>query len=94
MGGRAGIEGLLHLMEMAFGEPGVEEDESQALLQNLATVPADMWRVLPPGASRSIESIALHVGSCKVMYADYAFREGRLDWDDTEVQPGPRARRP
>ena len=50
MAGRAGIEALLHLMEMAFGEPGVEEDESQALLQNLATVPEDMWRVLPAGA--------------------------------------------
>jgi uncharacterized damage-inducible protein DinB len=94
MAGREGIEALLHLMEMAFGEPGVEEDESQALLQNLATVPEDMWRVLPAGASRSIESIALHIGSCKVMYADHAFRDGRLDWDDTEVQPWPEGEAP
>ncbi len=94
MGSRAGIEALLHLMEMAFGEPGVEEDESQALLQNLATVAEDMWRVLPPGASRSTESIALHVGSCTVMYAEYAFRDGRLDWDDTEVQPWPEGEAP
>ena len=85
--GRAGIETLLHLMEMAFGEPGVEEDESQALLPNLATVPEAAWRALPAGAARSIESIVLHVGSCKVMYADYAFRDGTLAWDQPEVQP-------
>lgn len=94
MAGRSGIEALLHLMEMAFGEPGVEEDESQALLPNLATVPEDAWRALPPGASRSIESIVLHVGSCKVMYADYAFRAGTLDWDMTEVQPWPEGAAP
>jgi uncharacterized damage-inducible protein DinB len=87
MGDRAGIETLLHLMEMAFGEPGVEEDESQALLQNLVSVPETAWRALPTGAARSIESIVLHVGSCKVMYADHAFREGTLDWDQPEVQP-------
>jgi uncharacterized damage-inducible protein DinB len=89
MAGRSGIEALLHLMEMAFGQPGVEEDESQALLQNLASVPDDTWRALPQGAARSIESIVLHVGTCKVMYADYAFRDGTLAWSDTKVQPWP-----
>ena len=91
---RGGIETLLHLMEMAFGEPGVREEESQALLQNLASVPEERWRALPPGASRSIESIVLHIGSCKVMYAEYAFRDGRLDWDDIEVQPWPEGTAP
>jgi hypothetical protein len=81
-------------MEMAFGQPGVQEDESQALLQNLASVPADAWRVLPPGGARSLESIALHVGTCKVMYADHAFRDGRLNWSDTEVQPWPEGEAP
>ena len=85
--GRAGIDALLGVMELAFGEPGVEADESQALLQNLASVPEELWRALPPGAARSIESIVLHVGSCKVMYADYAFHDGTLDWDDLAVQP-------
>lgn len=94
MADRSGIEALLQLMVMAFGEPGVEEDESQALLPNLATVPEDAWRALPPGASRSIESIVLHVGSCKVMYADYAFRAGTLDWDMPEVQPWPEGEAP
>ena len=63
MSGRSGIEALLHLMEMSFGEPGVQAEESQALLQNLASVPEGAWRALPLGASRSIESIALHVGT-------------------------------
>jgi uncharacterized damage-inducible protein DinB len=87
MARRDGIEALLHLTEMAFGEPGVEEDESQALLPNLATVREEWWRARPAGATRTIESIALHIGSCKVMYADHAFRDGRLDWTDADVQP-------
>ena len=94
MAGRSGIEALLHLMELAFGEPGKQEEESQALLQNLATVPDDAWRTLPPSGARSIESIALHVGTCKVMYADYAFRDGTLDWDDKAVQPWPEGEAP
>jgi uncharacterized damage-inducible protein DinB len=94
MGSRAGIETLLDLMQMAFGEAGVEEDESQALLPNLASVPDEAWRALPTGAARSIESIVLHVGSCKVMYADYAFRDGTLDWDQPAVQPWPEGEAP
>jgi DinB superfamily len=74
-------------MELAFGEAGVKTDESQALLQNLTSVPEQLWRALPNGAARTIESMVLHVGSCKVMYADYAFHEGTLDWADRQVQP-------
>jgi hypothetical protein len=54
---RQGIETLLQVMELAFGEPGVEADESQALLQNLITVSDERWRALVPGSARSIESI-------------------------------------
>ena len=89
MAGRSGLEALLYLMDAAFGEPGVDEDESQALLQNLRTVDERVWRAVPEGAARSIESMVLHVGSCKVMYADYAFRAGTLSWDDRQVQPWP-----
>jgi hypothetical protein len=94
MAGRSGIESLLQVMELAFGEPGVEAEESQALLQNLVTVPEKLWRALAPGAARSIESIVLHVGSCKVMYADYAFHDGTLDWSDARVQPWPEGEAP
>lgn len=88
MAGRHGIEALLYLMDEAFRGPGIEgSNESQALIPNLASVPADAWRALPAGAVRSIESIVLHIGSSKVMYADYAFGAGTLTWDGTEVQP-------
>ena len=89
MGSRAGIETLLRLMATAFGAQDAGPEESQALLQNLATVSEERWRALPARAARSIESIVLHVGSCKVMYADYAFRAGTLSWDDRQVQPWP-----
>ena len=90
MGHRGGIDALLYLMDEAFRGPGIEEsNESQALIPNLATVSEQSWRVLPPGAARSIESIVLHVGSSKLMYADFAFRRGMLTWNDSEVQPWP-----
>jgi DinB family protein len=88
MAGRDGIEALLYLLDEAFRGGGIEEtDESQALLTNLASVRGEWWRALPAGATRTIESIALHVGSCKVMYDDYAFGAGTLDWGTTEVEP-------
>ncbi len=56
------------------------------------------WRV-PLGdtdeylhSSGSILGIVLHVASCKIMYAEYAFRDGALTWRDIskrarEVEP-------
>ena len=92
---RGGIEALLALMDEAFDGGGIEaSNESQALLTNLASVPDEAWRALPVGASRSIESIALHVGSCKVMYDDYAFgadQTCRVFFDESSVRAGPHA---
>lgn len=88
MAGRGGIEALIYLLDDAFSGHGVEPgDESQALLPNLATVDEAAWRALPQGAARTIESIALHVGACKVMYDHYAFGTGTLRWDDPAVVP-------
>lgn len=88
MAGRGGIEALLELMDEAFRGRGIEEsNESQALLTNLASVSADRWRALPAGAVRSIADIAGHVGACKVMYDDYAFGRGRLQFGTPEVEP-------
>jgi len=88
MSDRGGIETMLGLLEEAFHGAGIEEsDESQALLPNLATVLDAAWRALPHGLARSIESIALHVGSCKIMYDDYAFGVGSLEWGTPEVEP-------
>jgi uncharacterized damage-inducible protein DinB len=95
MTARGGIAALLNLMDEAFGGVGVaESNESQALLPNLATVPEDTWRALPAGGARSIEAIALHVGACKVMYDDYAFGLGRLQFGTPEVEPWPEGAAP
>jgi len=78
----------LLLLEEAFEGRGIEEsNESQALLTNLGTVDEATWRAKPPGATRTIESMVLHVGSCKVMYDDYAFGPGTRQWDQPDVQP-------
>ncbi len=85
---RGGIEALLALMDEAFDGGGIEaSNESQALLTNLATVADDQWRARPAGVTRTIESIALHVGACKVMYDDYAFGAGTLQFGTPEVEP-------
>jgi hypothetical protein len=88
MGDRNAIEALGYLLEEAFRGAGIEaSNESQALLPNLATVSAAAWRARPPGAVRSIESIALHAGACKIMYDDYAFGSGTLRFATPEVEP-------
>ena len=95
MASRAGIEALLYLLDEAFRGRGIEEsDESQALLTNLATVPDDAWRALPVRAARSIEAIAVHIGACKVMYDDYAFGGGSLQWGTPQVEPWPEGAAP
>ncbi len=86
--GRGGIEALCYLLDEAFRGPGLEAtNESQALLANLATVPDEHWRALPPGGVRTIEEIACHVGACLVMYDEYAFGAGTLVFGTPEVEP-------
>jgi hypothetical protein len=88
MGDRTAIEAFGYLLDEAFHGAGIEQsNESQALLPNLATVSAAAWRALPSGASRTIESIALHVGACKLIYDDYAFGPGALRFGTPEVEP-------
>ena len=92
---RSAVEVLVYLLDAAFARPGIEwSGESQALLPNLSGVGEDLWRSVPPGGSRTIEAIVLHVGSCKVMYDDYAFGPGRLQWDDPRVEPWPAGEAP
>ena len=88
MAERGGIVALLDLLEEAFRGRGIEEgDESQAFMPNLRTVPDAAWRTLPTGAARSIESIAMHVGSCKIMYDHYAFGPGSFEWGTADSEP-------
>ncbi len=90
MTSRAGIDTLLYLMGEAFGGGGIEStDESQALMPNLRSVPADAWHAVPEGLSRSIELIAIHVGACKIMYDDYAFGAATLRFATPDVEPWP-----
>jgi hypothetical protein len=85
---RGGVQALLYLLDEAFAGAGIEESgESQALLTNLATVDERVWRAAPAGAIRTPEAMVLHVGSCKVMYDEYAFGARRLHWEDRAVQP-------
>jgi uncharacterized damage-inducible protein DinB len=79
---------LAYLMDDAFQGGGIEASgESQALLINLGSVSEDMWHRRLPGCVRTIASIALHVGGCKVMYADHAFGTRALTWESPEVGP-------
>ncbi len=82
------IDEIVFVMEEAFSGVGIEAtDESQSLLTNLRSVDEAMWRALPTGGARTIESIALHVGGCTIMYDEYAFGAGALTWDDQSWLP-------
>jgi hypothetical protein len=95
MASRGGIQALLYLLGEALGAPALGSAvESQAFLPNLGNIDEGVWRALPPGGARTVESIALHVGSCILMYDDYAFGSGSLDWDDPVVQPWPEGSAP
>jgi uncharacterized damage-inducible protein DinB len=83
----AAVGTLLYLLDEAFEGRGIEEsNESQALLTNLASVTEAEWLARPPGVTRTIESMVLHVAGCKIMYADYAFGPGKLQWGTPEVE--------
>jgi len=78
----------LYLLDEAFRGRGIEEsNETQSMLGNLATVDDASWRAVPPGGKRTIESLVLHVGGCKIMYDEYAFGEQGLTWDDPNLIP-------
>jgi hypothetical protein len=86
----AAVDLLLYLMNEAFEGAGIQESgEGQSLLGNLASVGEDLWRARLSGSVRTIESIVLHVGGCKVMYRDHAFGTRQLTWESPEVQPWP-----
>lgn len=87
--GRA-IDELAYLLDEAFRGTGIEEtNESQSLIANVSSVDDDSWRVAPSAGRRTVESVILHVGGCKIMYDDYAFGSGQRTWDDAVVLPWP-----
>jgi hypothetical protein len=85
----------VYLLDEAFQGKGIEEsNETQSMLGNLATVDDDSWRAVPRTGKRTIESVVLHVGSCKAMYDEYAFGDRRLTWDDPTLIPWPEGEAP
>jgi uncharacterized damage-inducible protein DinB len=91
----AAVELLTYLMNEAFAGSGIEEtNEGQSLLANLSAVDDALWRARLLRSVRTIESIVLHVGSCKVMYRDHAFGARQLTWESREVQPWPDGQAP
>jgi hypothetical protein len=82
------IDEIVYLLDEAFAGKGISStNESQSLLVNLESVDDGLWRKTPPGAVRTVESIVMHVGSCKLMYDEHAFGPARLTWDDPDVKP-------
>ena len=82
------VDELASILEDAFAARGIEATgESQSMLGNLATVPEQLWTLVPLGGERSIASIVSHVGACLVMYDDHAFGPGHRRWDDPDLFP-------
>src|SRR5918997_1429946 len=83
------IDLMVYLLDQAF-----EGGEYQSLMGNLDEVDESMWQKPLPESVRTIGEIALHVASCKVMYADYAFGSASLSWESPEVEPWPPSEAP
>jgi hypothetical protein len=74
---RAAVEQLLYLIDHAF-----EGADEECLLANLRPVGEADFAVVPPSGSRSIRQIVGHIGACKYMYANYAFEDRSMTWED------------
>lgn len=77
--GDAAIRQMLYLMDEAFEVQG--EHGEHALLSNLRSVKDDEWLWVPEKGGRSVFNIVQHVGECKYVYDNHAFRDGTMRWD-------------
>ncbi|MGH2610245.1 MAG: DinB family protein [Tepidiformaceae bacterium] len=82
------VDATLFILDEAF-EPAEPRPANQSLVPNLLTVDDETWHSLPPGASRSIRDIVIHVGGCKYVYENHAFGDRSLSWDSKLVDPWP-----
>lgn len=67
------------LLDYTIWEMGQAFD---SLFANLKDLRDEDWHWLPDGGARSIRAIVGHVGSCKVMYDNYAFGDASFAWTD------------
>jgi uncharacterized damage-inducible protein DinB len=84
--GRAQIELFASLIRDAFEHTESDPWRGHSFAANLASVPASMFSVLPPGGSRSIGLIAWHMGASSYMYANSMFSDGSLTWDQLATE--------
>lgn len=82
------VDAMLYMLDEAFDPPNARPS-NQSLLPNLGAVSDEVWCTVPPGGSRSIKEVALHVGSCKYVYDNYAFGDASLTWQSKLVSPWP-----
>ena len=83
-GASPAVDSIAYLLDQAF-----DRSEFHSLVRNLSEVDEEMWHARLPESVRTIGEIALHVGSCKVMYRDHAFGTAALAWESPEVEPWP-----
>lgn len=86
---RTAIELLLWQMNAAY-----RGDRFHAFRKNVDSVRPDEWDVRPSGwtidefgpqPELSIRELVLHVGAPKYMYADRAFGDAKLEWEDIKL---------
>jgi hypothetical protein len=89
--GRAAIETLLHVMDVAY-----RADPFSALRRNVESVRPDEWHIRPAKWSvdefgtlpeLSICDVVMHVAGAKHMYADRAFGACKLEWGSIPLPP-------
>ncbi len=86
---RTAIDVLLRQMNAAY-----RDDPFHAFRKNLASVRPEEWDVRPSGwtveefgsqPELSIRELVLHVAGPKYMYADRAFGDATLEWEDIKL---------
>jgi hypothetical protein len=84
MSAKTEVELLLDLLDSSFQRPIPDNwsDGWHSLLSNLRSVRDEDWNWLPPDGARTIGRLAAHCGVAMLVYADYGFGEGKLQWPD------------
>jgi hypothetical protein len=79
---RAAIEQYLYLLDEAF-----EGKAWHSVLANLASVRPDEWAWTPGDGRRTILTLVRELGECKHVYANHAFEDGSMAWNNPGSVP-------